>query len=59
MPGMYIACIYDDWFVENDIEISEQHNEINVKIMKKIENAFLFFLKMITVGFLCSTARDT
>ena len=59
MPGMYVACIYDDdWFVGNVIEISEQYNEIHVKFMKKMENAFCGPLKMINVGFLCSTAWD-
>ena len=30
MPGMYVACIYDDdWLIGNVVEISEQYNEIN------------------------------
>ena len=42
MPGMYVACIYDDdWFVENVIEASEQHNEIHVKFMKNSGTCFL------------------
>ena len=56
---MYVACIYDDdWFVGNVIEISEQYNEIHVRFMIKMENAFRGPLKMINVGFLCSTAWD-
>ena len=59
MPWMYVACIYDDdWFVGNVIEITEQYNEIHVKFMIKMENAFCGPLKMINVGFLCSTAWD-
>ena len=31
MPGMYVACIYDDWYVGYAIEISEKYNEIMSK----------------------------
>ena len=41
MPGMHVASIYDDdWFVGNVVKISDQYNEIHVKFMKKMENAF-------------------
>ena len=58
MPRMYVARIYDDWFVGNVIEISEQYNKIHVKFMKKMENAFCGPLKMTHVGFLCSISWD-
>ena len=35
MPGMYVACIYDDWFIGNVVDISEQYNKIHSKFMKK------------------------
>ena len=43
MPGMHVACIYDDdWLTGNVIEISEQYNEIHVKFMKKKGKSFLW-----------------
>ena len=36
MPGMCVACIYDDdWFVGYVMEIFEQYNEMHFKFMKK------------------------
>ena len=58
MSGMYVACIYDDWYVGYAIEISEKYNELHVKAIKRMRKVFCDTLKMINVGFLCSTAWD-
>ena len=59
MQGIYVACIYDDdCFVGNVTEISEQYNEKHVKLMKRNGKCFSWPTKMISVGFLSSTAWD-
>ena len=41
MLGIHGACIYDDWFYGNVIEIFEQYSKIHVKFMKKNGKCFL------------------
>ena len=38
-PGKYIACIYDDdWFIGSIVERSDEHGDVYVKFMKRVNN---------------------
>ena len=41
VPGTYVACIYDvQWLLLNILSISEENQDLHIKIMKKCKLGF-------------------